>query len=214
MFANRLFPKRRREQKEAHQVAPARTFDVVVIGASAGGVEALNVLLPALPAHFAAAVLVVTHLPPATPSYLLQAFRGRFALPVIEPDAGERIAPGQVYVAPPGYHMLVEVDGTVALSIEAAVRFSRPSIDVLMESAAWVYRERMLAILLSGANDDGMRGLAAVRAAGGETWAQSPETAASPQMPQAAIESGAVNEVLDPNMMAGRLAAWPQLQPQ
>ncbi len=99
--------------------------------------------------------------------------------------------------------MLVEVDGTVALSIEAAVRFSRPSIDVLMESAAWVYRERMLAILLSGANDDGMRGLAAVRAAGGETWAQSPETAASPQMPQAAIESGAVNEVLDPNMMPG-----------
>ncbi|CAG4889361.1 chemotaxis protein CheB [Paraburkholderia saeva] len=213
MVANRLLSKRRLEQTEAHK-APARTFDVVVIGASAGGIEALNVLLPALPARFAAAVLVVTHLPPATPSYLLQALTGRCALPVIEPDAGERIAPGQVYVAPPGYHTLVEDDGTVALSVGAAVRFSRPSIDVLMESAAWVYRERMLAILLSGANDDGTRGFAAVRAAGGETWAQSPETATSPEMPQAAIQSGAVNEVLDPNTMAGRLAAWPQLPPQ
>lgn len=200
-------------RSRAHESAPARAFDALVIGASAGGVEVLNILLSALPAQFDAAVMVVTHLPPDSPSYLVQAFTGRCALPVIEPDAGERIVAGRVYVAPPGYHMLVEDDRTVALSTEAAVRFSRPSIDVLMESAAWVYRERLLGILLSGANDDGARGLAAVCAAGGATWAQAPDTAASPEMPGAAIDRGVVNEVLDPQTMAGRLAAWPGLSP-
>ena len=84
-----------------------------------------------------AAVMIVVHLPPDPPSYLVQSFSHRCALPVIEPDAGERILAGRVYVAPPGYHMLVEDDRTVALSTEAAVRFSRPSIDVMFESAAW-----------------------------------------------------------------------------
>jgi two-component system chemotaxis response regulator CheB len=153
--------------------------------------------------------MIVTHLAPDSPSYLVHAFAHRCALPVLEPDAGERIMPGRVHVAPPGYHMLVEVDRTVALSTDAAVRFSRPSIDVLFESAALVYRERLLAILLSGANDDGAQGLACVRALGGSAWVQAPDTAGSPEMPRAAIERGAADAIYNPETMARRLASLP-----
>jgi two-component system chemotaxis response regulator CheB len=182
---------------------------MVAIGGSAGGIDVLNILLAALPEGFNPAVTIVLHLPPAPPSYLVQTFGYRSVLPVVEPDAGERILAGRVYVAPPGYHMLIEDDGTIALSTEAAVRFSRPSIDVLMESAAWVYRERLLGILLSGANEDGVRGLETVRAMGGATWVQAPGSAASPEMPRAAIERGAADEVLIPTTMARRLARLP-----
>ncbi|MFM0339682.1 chemotaxis protein CheB [Paraburkholderia fungorum] len=187
----------------------ARAFELVVIGGSAGSIEALNVLLGGLPAAFTLAVMIVTHLPPDPPSYLAQAFSHRCVLPVFEPDAGERILAGRVHVAPPGYHMLVEDDRTVALSTDAPVRFSRPSIDVLFESAAVVYRERLLAILLSGANDDGAQGLTRVRALGGTTWAQTPDTASSPEMPRAAIERGAADFIYSPETMARRLAALP-----
>lgn len=186
-------------------------FDCVVIGASAGGVDVLGQILPSVPASFGAALLIVMHLPPASPSFLTQALGSRCALPVSEPDAGEPLVGGHAYVAPPDYHMLVDADATVALSIEAPVRYSRPSIDVLMESAAAVYGTRLLGVLLSGANDDGTRGLAAIRAAGGTTWAQQPSTAVAPQMPEAAIASGAVTEILSPSALAARLAAWPRL---
>ncbi|MFM0237592.1 chemotaxis protein CheB [Paraburkholderia phytofirmans] len=187
----------------------ARGYELVVIGGSAGGIEVLNVLLGALPAGFAPAVMIVTHLPPDSPSYLVPAFAHRCALSVLEPDAGERIMPGRVHIAPPGYHMLVEVDRTVALSTDAAVRFSRPSIDVLFESAAAVYGERLLALLLSGANDDGAQGLKRVRALGGTAWVQAPDTAVSPEMPRAAIERGAADFIYTPETMARRLAALP-----
>ncbi|MDE1144464.1 MAG: chemotaxis protein CheB [Paraburkholderia tropica] len=199
-----------------HASPPASSdakFDAVVIGASAGGVDVLGQLLPMLPARFGAAVLIVLHLPPASPSFLVQALGVRCALPVSEPDAGEPIQGGRVYIAPPDYHMLVDSDASVALSIEGPVRFSRPSIDVLMESAAAVYGARLLGVLLSGANDDGARGLAAIRAAGGTTWAQAPDTAYAPQMPEAAIAAGAVNETLTPTALGARLAAWPRLLP-
>lgn len=187
----------------------SRAFDMVAIGGSAGGIDVLNILLAALPDGFHPAMTIVVHLPPDSPSYLVQTFGYRSALPVVEPDAGERIQGGRVYVAPPGYHMLVESDRTIALSTQAAVRFSRPSIDVLMESAAWVYRERLLAILLSGANEDGVRGLEVVRAMGGVTWVQAPDTAMSREMPGAAIDRGAADEVLIPTTMARRLARLP-----
>jgi two-component system chemotaxis response regulator CheB len=191
------------------RAAAARGYDLVVIGGSAGGIEVLNILLGALPVGFAPAVMIVTHLPPDSPSYLVHAFAHRCALPVLEPDAGEQIMPGRVHVAPPGYHMLVEVDRTVALSTDPAVRFSRPSIDVLFESAAAVYRERLLAILLSGANDDGAKGLGQVRALGGTAWVQAPETAGSPEMPRAAIARGAADSIYNPETMARQLAALP-----
>jgi two-component system, chemotaxis family, protein-glutamate methylesterase/glutaminase len=197
----------RARRAESHAL---RSFDAVVCGASAGGVEVLGILLAGLPADFAAAVMIVVHVPTGTPSYLPQTFGSRSVLPVIEPDAGEQIRAGRIYVAPPGYHMLVEADRTIALSTEAPIRFSRPSIDVLFESAAWVYRERLLGVLLSGANNDGARGLQAVRARGGLAWAQTPATAVSQEMPRAAIAAGAADAVLSPRTMVQRLARMPR----
>lgn len=191
---------------DAPGVAFGSAPGVVVIGASAGGMEALGTLLPALPPDFALAVLLVVHLRSDIPSLLAQTLAVRCRLPVLEPDDKQPIDAGHVYVAPSGYHMLVEPTCTLSLSTEAPVRFSRPSIDVLFESAAWVYGERVLGVLLSGANDDGARGLEAVRAAGGVGWAQRPGTAQAPEMPRAAIERHAVDDVLELPAMAACLA--------
>jgi two-component system, chemotaxis family, protein-glutamate methylesterase/glutaminase len=128
---------------------------------------------------------------------------------VVEPDSGESVVAGRVHVAPPGYHMLVDDDRTIALSIDSSVRYSRPSIDVMFESAAHVYATRLLGILLSGANDDGSHGLEVIRAMGGVAWVQDPQTASSATMPRAAIARGAVDDILSPTLMAQRLAALP-----
>jgi two-component system, chemotaxis family, protein-glutamate methylesterase/glutaminase len=188
---------------------PARAFDAVVLGGSAGGTEVMALLLAALPAGFAPAVLIVSHLPADTPSYLVESLRYRCRLPVVEPDSGESVVAGRVHVAPPGYHMLVDDDRTIALSIDSSVRYSRPSIDVMFESAAHVYASRLLGILLSGANDDGVHGLEVIRAMGGVAWVQDPQTASSATMPRAAIARGAVDVILSPTLMAQRLAALP-----
>jgi two-component system chemotaxis response regulator CheB len=189
----------------------------VVIGASAGGVEALNHLLPALPKGFGLPVLVVEHVRQGQPSLLPGLFASRCELTVAEPFDKDEIAPGTVYFAPPGYHMLVEAEGgaapAIALSIDPPVRFSRPSVDVLFESAAHAYGPRLLGIVLSGANDDGGRGARAIREAGGACWAQNPETATAPAMPLAAIAQDAVNEVLTLDEMVLRLSQCIGRQP-
>jgi two-component system chemotaxis response regulator CheB len=188
----------------------AQRFGAIVIGASAGGVEALSHLLPLLPPTFALPVLVVVHVRQGQPSLLPTLFATRCTLAIEEPFDKDVILPGTVYFAPPGYHMLVESeDGaapSIALSVDPPVRFSRPSVDVLFESAAHAYHERLLGIVLSGANDDGAIGARAIREAGGACWAQDPKTAAAPAMPLAAIAAGAVNEVLTLDGMAMRLA--------
>ncbi|CAH2795830.1 MAG: Two-component system sensor histidine kinase/response regulator hybrid [uncultured Caballeronia sp.] len=172
----------------------------VVIGASAGGVEALNRLLPVLPKTFASPVLVVVHVRQGQPSLLPALFATRCMLAIEEPFDKDEIAPGTVYFAPPGLsHMIVEAEGgaapAIALSVDPPVRFSRPSVNVLFESAAHAYRERLLGIVLSGANDDGARGARAILEAGDACWAQNPEMAVAPAMPLAAIAEDAVNEV-------------------
>jgi two-component system, chemotaxis family, protein-glutamate methylesterase/glutaminase len=190
-------------------IDPTR-FEAVVIGASAGGVEALTQLLPALPKTFALPVLIVVHVRQGQPSLLPGLFGTRCALAVEEPFDKDVIRPGTVYFAPPGYHMLVEAEGgdapTIALSVDPPVRFSRPSVDVLFQSAAHAFRERLLGIVLSGANDDGARGVRAIRDAGGACWAQDPKTASAPAMPLAAIAENAVDDVLTLENMAMRLA--------
>jgi two-component system chemotaxis response regulator CheB len=195
----------------------ADRIGAVVIGASAGGVEALNQLLPALPKAFAPPVLVVVHVRQGQPSLLPGLFATRCELVIEEPFDKDEIAPGTVYFAPPGYHMLVESeDGAapaIALSVDPPVRFSRPSVDVLFESAAHAYGARLLGIVLSGANDDGARGARAIRDAGGACWAQDPATAPAPAMPLAAIAQGAVNEVLTLDDMAMRLSQCIGRQP-
>ena len=129
---------------EASPFDPA-AVDAVVIGASAGGIDALNRLLPGLPEGFGPAVLVVVHVRPDTPSLLPGIFGARCRLRVVEPNDKDEIAPGMIYLAPPGYHMMVERDRSIALSVDPPVRFSRPSVDVLFESAAHVYRDTLLA---------------------------------------------------------------------
>ncbi len=154
----------------------------VVIGASAGGVEALGVLLPALPSTFRAPVFIVLHMLRERPSLLVDIFTPRCALPVREAQDKEPVQPGTIYFAPPDYHLLIEQGPELALSVDDPVHYSRPSIDVLFESAADVYAERLLSIILTGANEDGSSGHLAVHRAGGVTVVQQPETAHSPLM--------------------------------
>jgi two-component system chemotaxis response regulator CheB len=161
--------------------------DAVVVGGSAGAVDVLGTLLPELPADFCLPVIVVVHLPARRTSLLPGLFASRCALPVREPQDKQPIEPG-IWFAPPDYHLLIEADHCFALSIDQPVRFSRPSIDVLFESAARAYAARLLAVVLTGANDDGAAGARAIRKLGGVLAVQSPETALASEMPRAAIE--------------------------
>ena len=176
---------------------PARLdVDAVVIGASAGGVEALMQLLPALPPTFAAAVFVVLHLPRERPSLLTDIFAPRCALAVREAEDKEPVVPGTIYFAPPDYHLLVDEGPVVALSADEPVNFSRPSIDVLFESAADAYGPRLLGILLTGASQDGGVGLETIHRQGGLTIVQDPATAQAPLMTEYAIRRAPVHHVL------------------
>jgi two-component system, chemotaxis family, protein-glutamate methylesterase/glutaminase len=171
-------------------------IDGVVIGASAGGVEALSVLLPALPATFRPSLFIVLHLPRERPSLLVEIFARRCARPIREADDKEPAEPGTVYFAPPDYHMLVEKNRQIALSADEPVHYSRPSIDVLFESAADVYGERLLGIILTGGNEDGAAGLHAIRQAGGVTVVQQPDSAKVPLMVVSALQRGPADFVL------------------
>lgn len=177
----------------------------IVVGASAGGVEALGVLLPALPRAAGVAVLVVVHLPRERPSRLAEIFAPKCSLTVVEADDKEPIVPGTIYFAPPDYHLLIDTGPQVSLSSDELVHYSRPSIDVLFESAADIYRERLLGIVLTGANDDGAAGLAAIARGGGVTWVQSPRTASASAMPLAALKSTPSSASLELPEMAALL---------
>jgi two-component system chemotaxis response regulator CheB len=159
----------------------------VVIGASAGAIQALLQILPALPADYALPVLVVVHVPPGRRSELTTLFATRCRVRVGEGEDKAPIEPGTVTFAPPDYHMLVEPGGTISLSADEPVFFSRPSIDVLFESAADAYGPGLVGVVLTGANEDGALGLRAVAEAGGVTLVQDPATAYARAMPQAAI---------------------------
>ncbi len=178
----------------------------VVIGASAGGVQALTALLPALPRDTRAAVCVVVHLPRDRPSLLVEVFSLKCALEVREAQDKEPVAPGTIYFAPPDYHLLVDTGPQLALSADDLVNHSRPSIDVLFDSAAEIYREHLLGIILTGANEDGAAGLAAVHDAGGLTVVQEPGTAQSSMMILSALERRRHNLVLSLEEIADLLS--------
>jgi two-component system chemotaxis response regulator CheB len=170
------------------------THDIIVVGASAGGVEALSRLAGDLPRDLRAAVLVVLHVS-----------RGRSLLPEIltrsgrlrafHPDDGESLEYGRIYVAPPDRHLIVE-PGRVRVVQTASENGVRPAVDPLFRSAARAYGSRVIAVVLTGALDDGTAGIAAVKAAGGTTVVQDPEEALAPGMPRSAIASGSVDHVL------------------
>ncbi|WP_434657475.1 chemotaxis protein CheB [Pseudomonas sp. R3-56] len=162
-------------------------IEAIVVGASAGGVEALLNIFTPLRKGFSLPVLVVLHLPDERNSQLAQVFRHRLAIPVEEVQDKQDIRPGTLYVATPGYHLSIEADRSLSLSLEAPVHHSRPSIDVLFESAADVYGPGLLAVVLTGANSDGARGLARVKELGGITVVQDPKEAQVSTMPEAAL---------------------------
>lgn len=168
-------------------MTPPANLAGIVIGTSAGGVEALSLLLPALPAGLRASVFVVVHVRRERPSLLAEIFARKCVVPVHEAQDKQPVEPGTIYFAPPDYHLLLDRGPQLALSVDDLVHFSRPSIDVLFESAAEVYAERLLGILLTGGNQDGAAGLEAVHRGGGATVVQDPESAHVPVMPAAAL---------------------------
>ena len=169
------------------QATVAMSAEAVVIGTSAGGVSALLRVLGGLPESFGLPVMVVLHLPESRYSQVAETFQQRLALPVREAADKESIAAGTVYFAGPGYHLSVENDRSFSLSCEAPVHYSRPSIDLLMESASDAYGAALAGILLTGANADGAAGMARIRQRGGLTVVQDPAEAQVATMPEAAI---------------------------
>ncbi len=171
-------------------------YSIAVVGASWGGMHAVGRLLATLPPDCPLAFVVGLHRSADSASRVLVDFlQRRSALPVEEAEDKAAIEPGRVYVAPPDYHLLVE-PGSFALSVDAPVQQSRPSIDVLFESAADAYGDEVIAIVLTGANSDGAAGIRRVKEEGGVTFAQDLSTAERTEMPGAAIASGAVDQVL------------------
>ncbi|RMO94580.1 Protein-glutamate methylesterase [Pseudomonas syringae pv. philadelphi] len=163
------------------------TVDAIVVGASAGGVEALLRIFSALRPGFSLPVLTVLHLPDDRRSQLAHVFQNRLQIPVKEADDKEDIVPGTLYFAPSSYHLSVESDRSLSLSQEDRVFYSRPSIDILFDSAADAYGSRLAGVLLTGANNDGARGLLQIRKNGGFTVIQDPLQAQASTMPEAAL---------------------------
>lgn len=179
---------------------------LVAVGASWGGLEAVGRLLGALPAEFRAPVAVVQHRGSSTPEGALRRYlAGRSPLTVVEVEDKEPVEPGRVYLAPPDYHMLVD-DGLLVLSTDAPVAFSRPSVDVLFETAADSYGPGLAAVVLTGLNSDGSRGAVTVREAGGTVLVQDPAEAERSEMPESVIATGAAHGVYRIDGIAARLA--------
>ncbi len=168
-------------------IAPSPT--AVVIGASAGAVQALLTILPGLPANFALPIVVVVHVPPDRDNALASLLQAKCALPVKEAEDKEPIVGGTIYFAPADYHLLVEAGGSLALSTDEPVNYSRPSIDVLLESAADAYGDGLVGMVLTGANHDGAAGLRAIYDAGGVAIVQDPTDAYATAMPKAAQDA-------------------------
>lgn len=168
------------------------TYKAIVIGTSAGGLFVLSSLLEPLPANYPVPILVVQHRIKDERDLLEEILQSKCRIKIKQADEKDDIERGAVYIAPPDYHMLVEADETISLSVDEAVHYSRPSIDVLFETAAVTFREKLVGIILTGANDDGAAGISAIAKYGGLTIAQQPAEAEFAFMPQSAIATGKV----------------------
>jgi two-component system chemotaxis response regulator CheB len=183
--------------KPAPSILPDKgRYKCIVIGVSAGGMHALSTIIPALPAKFPLPVIVIQHLSPHSDNYTTLHLDKISRVRVKEVDEKEKIMPGIVYMGPPNYHVLVEEDETFSLSVEGRINWARPSIDVLFESAADVYGPDLIGIILTGANNDGSKGLKKIKEEGGLALVQDPHTAEVDGMPLAAIETAKVDHIL------------------
>lgn len=171
-------------------------YSAIVIGASAGGLTALSNLLSGIPKDFKLPIIVVQHRSREERDLLESVLQQKCKIRIKQADEKEVIAGGFVYFAPPDYHLLVESDMSFSLSIDGTVKHSRPSIDVLFESAALVYKEKLIGIVLTGSNDDGSNGVKTIQKYQGLTIAQNPGEAQHPAMPVASIRTGSIKRIL------------------
>src|ERR1700741_1025375 len=180
------------------QLAPrsGSSFDTVAIAASAGGLRALSEILAALPSDFPAALVVVQHLDPRHRSLMAEILSRRTSLPVKQAEEGDCLKPGKVFIAPPNRHLLVNPNGTLSLSQSELVHFVRPSADLLFESVAASYKDRSIAVVLSGTGSDGSMGVRAIKKMGGTVIVQDERTSQFYGMPGAAVKTGCVAFVL------------------
>ena len=170
-------------------------YEAIVIGASAGGFHAVTTILGPLPVNYPLPVIIVQHRAKHSHDLLEEVLQCKCSMAIKQADEKEKIERARVYVAPPDYHLLVENDRTFSLSSEPQVQFSRPSIDVLFETAAYVFKDKLIGIILSGSNSDGAAGVSLIRRMGGLTIAQDPEEAQYSFMTQASINTHNVQHI-------------------
>ncbi|NCA77449.1 MAG: chemotaxis protein CheB [Alphaproteobacteria bacterium] len=171
-------------------------YEAVVIGSSAGGLNALKTIFKSLDRSFRIPFIIVQHISPDSENYLIQILNDLNRLNVKEADEKEVPRRGMAYLAPPNYHLLVEPDRSFTLTVDERVNYARPSIDVLFETAAEAYRDALIGIVLTGANNDGSKGLKKIKEFGGVTIVQDPENAEVDSMPKAAIRTAKVDHIL------------------
>lgn len=162
-------------------------YEAIVIGVSSGGMNALKIISSTLPTHFNLPIIIVQHLSAHSDSHWIKLLNEKSRLNVKEADEKEKIEKGNIYIAPPNYHLLIEKDKTFSLTIDERVNFARPSIDVLFESAAEAYKNKLIGIVLTGSNSDGTKGIKRIKDYGGLAIIQDPNTADSEYMPKSAI---------------------------
>lgn len=180
-------------------------YQAVVIGASTGGLEAIRTILRDLNKEFPASILIAQHLSPHSDNFMSKYLDEICHIRVKEADEKEKVVPGTAYIAPPNYHLLVERDGTLSLTVGRRENYARPSIDVLFESAAEAFQDKLIGIILTGANRDGSKGLKKVKELGGTAIVQEPDNAEASFMPRAAIEATKVDYILKINEISKKL---------
>lgn len=166
------------------------------MGASAGGIDAWTMILPGLPASLPVPVIIAQHISPTSDNYIPQLLNDLCVLNVKEAEEKEILRAGNIYFSIPNYHLLIEEDRTISLSTEKKVNFSRPSIDILFDSASIVFGKALIGILLTGSNSDGSQGLKNIKHRGGLSLVENPDTASVNQMPLSAIKKFKPDEIL------------------
>lgn len=164
-------------------------YEAIVIGVSSGGLKAMKIMFSFLSKDFNTPIIIVQHISPRSDNQWIKILNDQSNLIIKEADEKENIEKGIVYIAPPNYHLMIEMDKSFSLTIDERVNFARPSIDVLFESAAEAYKNKLIGVILTGSNHDGTNGLKRIKERGGLTIVQNPETAESANMPASAIAS-------------------------
>ena len=162
-------------------------YDAIVVGVSSGGLNAMKIIFSLLPADFSIPIVIVQHIGARSENIWIQLLNDKSNLEIKEVDEKEKIEKGKIYIAPPNYHLLIEQDKTFSLTVDERVNYARPSIDVLFETAAEAYQNRLIGVVLTGSNSDGSIGIKRIKECGGLTIVQKPDTAESSYMPESAI---------------------------